>query len=213
MYSETDRTLRITIQTTNKCNLKCSYCYQTGKGNIDLPFEYVKILLDKLFDHDNNYFNGFLRDEYFNIILDFMGGEATLNMPLINQTVKYFINKCIDTGNLMWLHSLSMWIQTNGTTYFNDDVQAFIKQYHAKLELPITIDGSKECHDACRVYHNGKGSYDDVVKAIKHYMTTYNKQPNTKITISPSNVKYMFSSINNMIDLGYTICRISCTEN
>lgn len=212
-FTEDSDTLRIIVQPTNACNLACTYCYQTNKGARYIDVDKVKYFLDRLFEHDNKYFNGFLRESYRNVILDFMGGEATLAMKQINEIVDYFIKKCVEHNNLLWLHELYICLQTNGTTYFNEDVQAFIKKYNVRLELPITIDGNKSCHDECRVYHNGKGSYDDVEKAVKHYMSTYGKQPNTKITISPSNAKYTFDAIKNMIDLGYSGCRMSCTDN
>ena len=213
VYSENQDSFKITIQPTNRCNLACTYCYQESKGNVDLDFKTIKIFFDKFFDHNNIYFNGFLRDNYENIILDFIGGEATLNMTLVNDVVSYFIKKCIEYKKINWLYTLSIWLQTNGTTYFKDDVQAFLKQYHAKVDLPITIDGSKECHDTCRKYHNGKGSYNTIEKAIKSYMEPYHREPNTKITISPSNVHSTFSALKNMVDLGYTGCRMSCTNN
>lgn len=212
MYGENSQTLRLTFQPTNRCNLNCSYCYQNNKGHTDMPVEYAKRLLDKLFANDKQFFKGFLKDDYLNIILDFIGGEATLCMDFIDEVTKYFIGQCIKYGKEHWLLNFEVWLQTNGTTYFNPKVQKFIQKHNERLELPITLDGSKECHDACRKYYNGKGSYDDVYKALKHYIATYGKYPNTKITISPDNIGSMFEAIKAMIDLGYSGVRLSCVE-
>lgn len=62
----------------------------------------------------------------------------------------------------------------------------------------------------CRKYYNGRGSWDDVVKAVRAYTAEYGKSPNSKITISPDNVSTMFESIRTMYELGYNGCRISC---
>ena len=212
MYGENEQALRITFQPTNRCNLNCSYCYQNNKGHDDLPFEYAKMLLDRLFANDKEYFRGFLHDDYLNIILDFIGGEATLCMDFINQTVDYFIAKCVEFNKQHWLFNCEIWLQTNGTTYFQPKVFEFIKKHNDRLELPITLDGSKQCHDACRKYHDGRGSYDDVYKAICHYINTFKKYPNTKITISPDNIDSMFDAIKAVIDLGYKQVRLTCVS-
>ncbi len=177
-----------------------------------MPVEYAKRLLDKVFDNDQSYFKGFLEDDYLNVILDFIGGEATLCMDFIDEVTEYFIRQCVENGKTHWLLNFEVWLQTNGTTYFQPKVQKYIQKHSERLELPITLDGSKECHDACRKYYNGKGSYDDVYKAIKHYISTYGKYPNTKITISPDNINSMFEAIKAMIDLGYPGVRLSCVE-
>ncbi len=177
-----------------------------------MPIEYAKRLLDKVFNNDQSYFKGFLQDDYLNVILDFIGGEATLCMDFIDEVTEYFIRQCVEKGKTHWLFNFEVWLQTNGTTYFQPKVQKYIQKHSERLELPITLDGSKECHDACRKYYNGKGSYDDVYKAIKHYIATYGKYPNTKITISPDNIGNMFEAIKAMIDLGYPGVRLSCVE-
>lgn len=212
MYGESSQALRITFQPTNKCNLNCSYCYQNNKGGTDLPVEYAKRLLNKIFENDKAYFKGFLKDDYLNVILDFIGGEATLCMDFIDEITEYFIAQCVKYRKDHWLANFEVWLQTNGTTYFQPKVQQYIRKHNERLDLPITIDGSKACHDACRKYFNGKGSYDDVYKAIKHYITTYKKFPNTKITISPDNIGSMFDAIKAMIELGFSSVRLTCVN-
>lgn len=177
-----------------------------------MPVEYAKRLLDKVFDNDQSFFKGFLKNDYLNIILDFIGGEATLCMDFVDEVTEYFILQCVNRGKEHWLLNFEVWLQTNGTTYFQPKVQKYIQKHSERLDLPITLDGSKKCHDACRKYHNGKGSYDDVYKAIKHYIAAYGKYPNTKITISPDNINSMFEAIKAMIDLGYLGVRLSCVE-
>lgn len=212
MYGESNQSLRLTFQPTNRCNLNCSYCYQNNKGAQNLPTWMAKKLIDKIFSNDKEYFKGFLQDDYLNIILDFIGGEATLCMDFVNDVTDYFIAKCVEFKKEHWLLNFEVWLETNGTTYFQPKVQEYIKRHVDRMDLPITLDGSKECHDACRKYYDGRGSFDDVYKAIKHYIATYGKYPNTKITISPNNVEYMFDAIKTMIDLGYHGVRLSCVN-
>lgn len=210
MYGENSQTLRVTFQPTNSCNLNCSYCYQNNKGNSKLKLSDAKYFLDKLFQNDKAYFNGFLHDDYLNVILDFIGGEATLCIDIIDKIVDYFIENCVKYNKFHWLANCEIWLQTNGTTYFNPKVLEFIEKHHDRLELPITLDGSKACHDACRKYYDGRGSYDDVVRAMKHYISTYHVYPNTKITISPQNIGCLFEAAKAMMDLGFKRVRLGC---
>jgi uncharacterized protein len=210
MYGETRQTLRLGFQPTNQCNLACSYCYQTNKGYEFLPVESGKFLIDKLFEGDETYFKGFLHKDYLNVILDFIGGEVTLYMDFVEEITEYFIEKCLEYGKGHWLINFEVWLETNGTTYFEPQVQAYIKKHNERLALPITLDGAKVCHDACRKYHDGSGSYDDVVDAMTHYINTYGKYPNTKITISPDNVSYLHEGLKKFVEMGFDVVRISC---
>ena len=79
------RTKTITFQVTDRCNLACSYCYQINKGTRRMPFETAKKLVDMLLTGDKG------MDEYISpinspgIILDFIGGEPSLEIELINE--------------------------------------------------------------------------------------------------------------------------------
>jgi len=57
------------------------------------------------------------------------------------------------------------------------------------------LDGPKELHNSCRLYPNGKGTFDKAYSALKHYQNNYNYNPGTKVTIAPENLK----ELNNII--------------
>lgn len=46
--SEDDKIFDITLQVTDSCNLRCSYCYQTCKKNHLMDFETAKKYIDML---------------------------------------------------------------------------------------------------------------------------------------------------------------------
>ena len=70
---------------------------------------------------------------------------------------------------------------------FEDILIEFLNKYRDFISLTITLDGPKEVHDTCRVDHNGKGSFDQVIAAWKDW-NKINPNINTKITISPENL-------------------------
>lgn len=207
--------MRITFHLSTNCTLRCTYCYQKHKDSKVLSFEDAKILLDDLFNYrannEGNIFKYFTKSKQYllsqPITLDFFGGECTLHINLINDIVKYFEQLC-DTYNFSdWKDSFKLILETNGTTFFEPAVSEFIQLYRDRIDLPITLDGCKECHNACRKYPDGRGSYDDVIKAIQEYKKIFYSQPNSKITYCKENMRYIKDSIENAISLGYTEMR------
>ena len=71
------------------------------------------------------------------------------------------------------------------------------------------MDGCKELHDKCRLFPDGKGSYDLAITAALDQLNNYGN-PSTKITISPNNVEYLFKGFKNMIKLGFTAIHANC---
>ena len=194
---------RLCFQVNNFCNLNCSYCYEKNKGNTEMKIEDAKYFIDRFVEEDKSYFGDYFMDKPKEIILDFIGGESTLSMKVVEGITEYFYKKCIEKGLYDWVINSDIWLETNGTTYFRQDVKSYIEKHKEKLDLPITLDGCKELHDKCRKYYNGKGSYDDVEKAVKDYIALTGRTPNSKLTLSPENVKYFYEGIKNFIQLGW----------
>ena len=76
----------------------------------------------------------------------------------------------------------------------------------------MSLDGDKELHDSCRIDLQGKGTYDKALNAVKHYCKTYNNNimPNTKMTISPDNVSYLYNGVISLIQNNYKIIHLNC---
>ena len=99
-------------------------------------------------------------------------------------------------------------LSTNGTLYFNSKVQNFLNKYRNLVHVGVTIDGSKELHDSCRLFPDGSGSYDIAIQsALKELNQGYSS---TKITLSPNNIDYLFDGIKNMLNLGFNFINANC---
>ncbi len=192
-------TMEITFQVTDACSLACTYCYQIDKGTSIMPFETATTFIDNLFEGK---YKGYVSEEEKPfIVLDFIGGEPFLQPKLIEKICDYFYDKAIERMSPWAEHSMVS-VCTNGVHWFEPDVQHFLNKYRNRLSVSVTIDGNKELHDACRVFPDGRPSYDLAVAAAKDWMDRGGYM-GSKITIAPANIQYMNDAILHMIDLGY----------
>lgn len=191
----------VTFQVTDKCNLACTYCYQINKGERKMRFEDAKKLIDMLLSGDKR-LGGYVDVETSPaIILEFIGGEPFLQVELIEKICDYFVDKAIELCH-QWATMYCISICSNGVLYFDEKVQHFLNKYKDRLSFSVTIDGNKELHDACRVFHDGSPSYDKAVAAANDWMSR-GYYMGSKITIAPGNLDYMYDAIIHMVELGY----------
>ena len=199
----------ITFQVTDKCNLQCTYCYQIHKGNHVMPFEIAKEFIDLLLKNDPStqfYMN---TREIGSVILDFIGGEPLLEIELIDRIIDYFQEAAIREDH-PWQYYFKVSMASNGTLYFSPEVQKFIKKHQHHLSFSVSVDGNKELHDACRVFPDGKGSYDLAIAAVHHYKQTYGDMPSIKMTFAPENLPYLNESYQYLISEGYKDLHGNC---
>lgn len=200
----------ITFQVTDDCPCACTYCYQGNKNHHMMNEEVAKKSIDLLFDmYENDDHALPINKNTFGIILDFIGGEPLMNVKIIDYICTYFMNKCIELDH-PWQYTWRASMISNGALYFTDDVQKFLKKFKNFVSFGITLDGSKEIHDACRVYHNGKGNFDDAYAAMKHFKDTYHDLPTTKVTIAKENLHDINRIIDFFISEGLTTINGNC---
>lgn len=181
----------ITFCVTEDCNLRCKYCYMCGKNSFrKMSFETAKKAVDF-----------FLAQEPTNaVVWDFIGGEPTLELPLIDKIVDY-IKQRMYLLDHPWFNEYMISIGTNGLLYDSKEMQNFIKKNHSHLSVGITIDGTREKHDLNRVKVDGSGSYDDVVKNIPLWQKQF-PNSSTKVTFASADLKYLKESIIHLWNLG-----------
>ena len=204
MYPElADRGLShtVTFQVTDSCNLSCKYCYQINKGKRSMSFETAKKAIDLLLSGEKGFKDFISPDNSPAIIIDFIGGEPLLEVELIDQIIEYFKKKTREQMH-PWATMYRFSICSNGVEYFNPKVQELLRKHGHNISFNITLDGNKELHDSCRVFADGRGSYDIALAAIEHYKKNYGTM-GSKITIAPGNLPYVKDAIIHMVELGY----------
>lgn len=187
----------ITFIVTRNCNLRCTYCYETHKENYPMSFNTAKRAVDFLFEEDEKQSVIINNKDADCLIMEFIGGEPLLEINLIDKILDYFLDKAINL-NHRWARNFLISMSSNGILYFSDDVQQFLHKYKGKISMNISIDGNKQLHDKCRLFPDGRPSYDIAMAAAKDLKEKYN-QKSTKITISPQNIEYLSDACINLV--------------
>lgn len=181
-------------------------CYQFNKSPMNMKFETAKEFIDKLLNDEYGYINRYNSPA---IIIEFIGGEPLLQINLTRKIYEYFLMRCYELQHPWFtMHRLS--ICSNGLQYFDPNVQAFFRDYSHQISFNISIDGNKALHDACRIQPTGEGSYDIAMTALNHYNRTYSKERNSKMTLAPANISYLFDSVVDFIQHGMTNINLNC---
>jgi radical SAM protein with 4Fe4S-binding SPASM domain len=147
------------VFTTNECNLACSYCvksYVKGKKDISIDSTERKKLIDVCIDQ---YFQ---RKEIIGDAkkskVGFNGGEMLLCWDLIKGIVEK-INREYDVN-------VEYSINTN-LTLLTSEMADYFKKHDFRISF--SIDGYESAHNRTRRYHNGRGSFNDVIEKMEIY--------------------------------------------
>lgn len=151
------KTLGLIFIPTYNCNLACPYCLQGLKkekkiiSNENLRGVLLFVEKQMLMSQRENF--GISK-----INVTIYGGEPFLAK---HQLIMFCneLNKIALNSNIV----LNIQIITN-FTLLDDDIIDLIKKYN--ISVQVSIDGLKEQHDKTRIGHNGKGTYDQIVKNL-----------------------------------------------
>ncbi len=184
----------ITFCVTEECNLRCKYCYMVHKNNFKkMSFETAKKAVDYVLK---------ARDIYSkkSVVWDFIGGEPFLEIDLIDKVSDYIKEQMYLTKH-PWFDDYMFSFSKNGLLYGTKKVQDYIKKNKRHISIGISVDGNKIKHDMQRVYPDGRGSYDDVMKNVPLWLSQF---PNhgTKATFSHGDLPYLKDSIIHLWNIG-----------
>lgn len=201
-------TQTVTFQVTDNCNLACTYCYQIHKGKRRMSFETAKKFIDLLLSGKKG-MSGYINPVRSpGLVVDFIGGEPFLEIELIDQICTYLIDRMIELDH-PWLERTMFSICSNGILYETPEVQAFLSKWARRLSFSVTIDGNKALHDSCRIFPDGRPSYDIAVAAAKDWMDR-GYYMGSKITIAPGNIGFLYEAIKHIAELGYEEINANC---
>jgi uncharacterized protein len=161
----------LVLMLTYSCNLACRYCYEDreegcvppadGEGSPrEMSPESLRESVRFLLDHSG---------ESRKVSVVLFGGEPLLRFPLLRAAVHEARAMAKARGK-----EISFSLTTNGTL-MTGEIAGFLKENG--VSVCVSIDGPREIHDVNRPYASGRGSYDDVLRGIAHFMEHRNGYP------------------------------------
>ena len=186
----------ITFIVTEACQLRCGYCYIIGKNETSrMTFTVAKASVDYIL-RNRKLFNE------KSVIWDFIGGEPLLEIDLIDKICDYIKRQMYELDH-PWFNSYRFSFSTNGLLYGHEKVQRYIKKTRRHLSMSISIDGTKVKHDSQRVFPDGSGSYDAVVKNFPLWMSQF-PGAGTKATVAHPDLPLLKESVVHLWEMGLT---------
>ncbi len=152
-YAEEIYIDKLTFILTTGCNLACKYCYTNDiyktKSHELMSKKTARIALQKIRKLSNKSFR----------FIQFFGGEPLFNID----TMKYIISH-LKQNNFKYVKYI---LNTNGTLIDTDTAQFLAENIDL---IYISLDGPKRINDLNRVFLNGEGTYEIVVKGLKEIL-------------------------------------------
>ncbi len=168
--AETPTILSAWLHVTDRCNLRCPYCYLPHRRE-DLSLENGRAAIAATF-------RSAVAHHYQGVKLKYAGGESLIRFPFVVELHQY-------AQSLAAQHNLALdgVVLSNGVLLTADAIHTMRA---LGLRLMISLDGLGEAHDSQRPYADGRGSFTDVVRGItlaqEHGLT-----PDISITVSGRN--------------------------
>jgi len=147
------------IETTRKCNLRCSYCCYSGNYRNVRIHEPVS-LTEKQADDILDFILKNHKQKPVNIC--FYGGEPLLEFALI----RYMVDK----AEKIWDENISFSLSTNGVI-LDKEITDYLVEH--RFTINISLDGTGIYHDKNRKTISGTGSFDSIYKNLSSIKETY----------------------------------------
>jgi uncharacterized protein len=132
----------LTINVTQICNLKCTYCAAGGDGTYGDPI--TQISIDKTFPQLQYFIDQLKPGRKFHI--SFVGGE-----PLLYPEGLFALCHYVKQEQLKKTFTPVFSLVTNGTLITDENVQKLIEY---NIHVTVSIDGSSETNDILRPTKN-----------------------------------------------------------
>ncbi len=162
---------------TNRCNLRCIYCYANGGEEDGLDMTLSSAI--KAIDVVSN--NAIKKNRNFFHLTFHGGGEPTLNWEVLVAATSYAKQKSIPVRT--YLVSNGIWSQTQ--------FEWISRQID---EITISMDGNQPTQDYQRPFSNGTGSFQHVIKTITD-LDKISFPYHIRVTVTPERFSHLKEDI------------------
>lgn len=129
---------------TDRCNLKCTYCYESMCDHT-MEFETAKKIIDREFE-------GFEDTQKGRI--EFFGGEALLKFELLKKLYEYVKDQYSDK-NIRYAFT------TNGTL-MHGPIKEWFWEHRSEFDCTLSLDGTEEMHGKNRRTRDDQNSFNKI---------------------------------------------------
>lgn len=169
-----------TVFTTYACNAACVSCYEQymwGDASFDQSMDedissrVVRFIKNTVVENNCS---------EFSIILN--GGEPTLNIDW-----DLWILETLDSWAREKSFHFKAGMLTNGTLLTKELIDEFMR-YDTTVQ--ITLEGPPEIHNKKRIYKDGSGTYDDIIRTLE-LLKESKQNVNIRINVDRENYRHM----------------------
>jgi uncharacterized protein len=142
-----------TFSNTQKCTLRCKYCYAEGGRleDLDIPWPVAQAAIDLIMKNAGI--------QQMNPSISFLGeGEATASWSVFQKIIEYFKEQCR-------LRSFTPTVSLSTNGVFSQARLDYIAENCS--HLTFSLDGVRDVHNENRVLPNGGGSFDHIIVTMK----------------------------------------------
>ncbi|MGK5543269.1 radical SAM protein [Streptomyces sp. URMC 127] len=180
----------LSLAVAQKCNLGCTYCYAQQGSFGGTP---TSMPAGTALDAVELLFRGAAPGERVN--LSFLGGEPLINRPVIHAATEHAVRLSREKNV-----PVTFSITTNGTTVTAADADFFEEHGFA---VTVSLDGTREVHDALRPYRDGRGSFDKVIARVTPLLAAQRRmQVSARVTVTPDNLA-LKETLDAFVGLGF----------
>lgn len=149
---------QVIFQTTQDCTLRCKYCVYGG------TYKYQRDLVRNVMTWETarrgmDYIYDIIKDrQKKDLAISFYGGEPLMNFEVVEKSVEYAKEKFKDIRDVKFF-------MTTNLTLLDDRMLELIVTND--FNLSVSLDGPREHQNAKRVFPDGSGSFDIVMKNLQ----------------------------------------------
>lgn len=184
---------RLSLNVVQVCNMNCPYCYAVGGtygGGPPLMGRDVGIRAVEFLEQHSK---GQRQPEII-----FFGGEPFLNLPLMQELVRFSRQKFQEKGR-----NVRFSVLTNGTIW-GRQVADWVKGN--RIAVSLSLDGPEEINDGLRRFRDGTGTYHRVMNNLNS-MARLGIPLNAKVTLTHINTG-VFDIYVHLLKLGFTSIKV-----
>jgi radical SAM protein with 4Fe4S-binding SPASM domain len=166
---------------TEKCNLRCKHCYQSGKKTIEMSLPEIRESIVKISDTLSAWRETYNID--FSPSVNISGGEPFLRGDIF-EIISDFRS-----------HEFEIYLLTNGTLINKEKAEEL---YESGVKgVQVSIEGPEKVHDAIR----GRKSFSSSLSGVKNLLNA-GMEVTLNVTLSRLNADYFAEMIQLSSDLG-----------